>query len=225
MIHPRRPLVSSRMPKILPHKLSYIPQALGNKPFTLLDIGAGNGSPSTTKHFFPLCEYHGVDRENYENSQADFDVMTAYYQLDLTELQFDVIPDGYFDVIVMAHVIEHLHNGDEVIALLLSKLKPGGMIYIEYPGVRSTKLPSMRGTLNFYDDPTHVRLYSVSEVSRIVEAGGCRVVRAGTRRHWPVILLFPFALMHQTLKYGYVPGGVFWDLLGFAEFVVAQKSP
>ncbi len=165
-----------------------------------------------------------MDRENYENSQADFDVMTAYYQLDLTELHFDVIPDGYFDVIVMAHVIEHLYNGDEVIAGLVPKLKPGGTIYIEYPGVRSTTLPSMRGTLNFYDDPTHVRLYSVAEVSAIVQKAGCTVLKGGTRRHWPVILFFPFALVHQTLKYGYVPGGVFWDLLGFAEFVVAQKS-
>lgn len=34
----------------------------------------------------------------------------------------------------MAHVIEHLFNGDEVIPLLLTKLKSKGYFYIEYPG-------------------------------------------------------------------------------------------
>ena len=64
----------------------------------------------------------------------------------------------------MVHVIEHLHNGDKVLEGLLTKLRSGGVIYIEYPGIRSTRLPSMRGSLNFSDDPTHVRLYSVPEI-------------------------------------------------------------
>ncbi|NBV95614.1 MAG: methyltransferase domain-containing protein, partial [Actinobacteria bacterium] len=72
-------------------------------------------------------------------------------------------PDNYFDGIWMVHVIEHLHNGDAVIQHLLPKLKSGGFLYIEYPGQKSTTLPSMHGTLNFKDDPTHVRVYSVNE--------------------------------------------------------------
>jgi hypothetical protein len=82
----------------------------------------------------------------------------------------------------------------------------------------------MRDTLNFYDDPTHVRLYNVKEVSDIVSNAGCHVLKSGIRRHWPIILLLPLAIVHQTIKYGYVPGGVFWDLLGFAEFVFARKD-
>ena len=124
----------------------------------------------------------------------------------------------------MSHVIEHLHNGDQVIQGLIPKLKKGGYIYIEYPGLRSTKLPSMRNTLNFYDDPTHVRLYTVKEVSQILQQSGCSILHSGTRRYWPFIVLLPLTLVSETLKHGFVPGGVFWDLLGFAEYVFAQKE-
>lgn len=212
------------MSYIKPHKFIHFEKYFKDQPFNLLDVGAGSGSPTKTKEFFPLCNYHGIDRGNYRNSDADFKAMSAYYEMDLTELKFDVIPDNHFDVIVMSHVIEHLHNGDKVIQGLLPKLKKGGYIYIEFPGKKSLKLPSMRDTLNFYDDSTHVRLFSFQEVSEILKKNHFTILKAGTRRHWPVILLLPFALVHQTFKYGYVPGGVFWDLLGFAEFVFARKE-
>ncbi|MFN5920593.1 MAG: class I SAM-dependent methyltransferase [Bacteroidota bacterium] len=212
------------MATLLPHKFKYLRSKFRNKSFVLLDVGAGSNSPTTTKKFFPKCEYHGIDRGNYRNSDADFKAMDAYYEMDLTELKFDQIPNDFFDVIIMSHVIEHLHNGDQVIQGLIPKLKKGGYIYIEYPGLRSTKLPSMRNTLNFYDDPTHVRLYTVKEVSQILQQSGCSILHSGTRRYWPFIVLLPLTLVSETLKHGFVPGGVFWDLLGFAEYVFAQKE-
>ena len=84
--------------------------------------------------------------------------MTSFYEMDLTLLKFDALPDSFFDAIWMVHVIEHLRNGDEVLKNLIPKLKPGGHLYIEYPGIKSTKLPSMHGSLNFKDVCTHVRL-------------------------------------------------------------------
>lgn len=95
--------------------------------------------------------------------------MEKFYELDLTLLDYAAIPNNFFDAIMMAHVIEHLHNGEEVLPLLVKKLKPGGHFYIEYPGKKSTTLPSMYGTLNFKDDPTHVRLYSVNELKKVFE--------------------------------------------------------
>ena len=34
-----------------------------------------------------------------------------------------VIPDNFFDAILVVHVIEHLYNGDEVLKGLLSEIK------------------------------------------------------------------------------------------------------
>ena len=205
-------------------KFSFLKRAFGNKPFRLLDIGAGNHSATKAKSVFPNCEYHGVDLErDYNNSEADFKLMKAFYEMDLTRLDFAAIPDNYFDAVLMVHVIEHLHNGDDVIKGLLPKLKSGGYMYIEYPGEKSTRLPSMQGSLNFKDDPTHVRVYSVKELSALLAEKNCTVLKGGTRRNAWFILAMPFRIIKTWLTGKKLQGNIFWDLLGFAEYVWAKK--
>lgn len=192
--------------------------------FNFLDAGAGSHSASLTKQWFPLCNYYGIDRtRTYENDENDFKAMAGFYEMDLTRLEFSVIPDDYFDVLMMSHVIEHLPNGDQVIERLLSKLKKGGVIYIEFPSVRSTKFPSKKGTLNFYDDDTHCRLYSIQEVANILVKNRCTILKSGIRRDWVRILLMPLWIISSKIKLGYIAGGVFWDILGFADYVFAEK--
>ncbi|HET7000870.1 MAG TPA: class I SAM-dependent methyltransferase [Puia sp.] len=205
-------------------KFIYLKKSFGNKPFKLLDIGTGNHSASKTVFMFPACEYYGVDlNRDYNNSEEDFKVMKSFYEMDLTLLDFHVIPDNYFDGIWMVHVIEHLHNGDQVIEKLLSKLKVGGYMYIEYPGIKSTKLPSMHGSLNFYDDPTHVRIYSVKELTDLFNKTGCSVLKGGTRRNWFFILAAPFRILGHWVRGKKLIGNIFWDTLGFAEYVYVIK--
>lgn len=205
-------------------KVRFLQKAVSNQPFRLLDVGAGNHSPSKTKRLFPACEYHGLDlNKDYSYDADDESALAGFYEMDLTALRFESIPDNYFDYITMAHIIEHLHNGDAVIRGLAQKLKPGGHIYIEFPGKRSTKLPSMRGTLNFYDDKTHVRVYSHAEVGVILKDAGFSVLQAGIRRSWAYVLATPFQTAFALMRGKKVQGNMLWDLLGFAEFVFARK--
>lgn len=206
------------------NKFIFLKRAVSNKPFRLLDIGAGNHSASKTKRVFPQCEYHGVDLEKeYNNDAEDFKLMTAFYEMDLTKLDFSSIPDNYFDAINMVHVIEHLYNGDEVVKGLLPKLKNGGYLYLEYPGEKSTRLPSMHGTLNFKDDLTHVRVYSVKELSALLANNNCEVIRSGTRRNPWFIMAMPVRIIGSWARGKKLQGNIFWDILGFAEFVWAKK--
>lgn len=207
------------------NKFLFLKRSFGNRPFRLLDIGAGNHSASKAKRVFPQCEYHGVDLEReYNNDEADFKLMDAFYEMDLTKLNYTSIPADYFDGIWMVHVIEHLYNGDEVIRNLLSKLKHGGYMYIEYPGIKSTKLPSMYGTLNFKDDPTHVRVYSVKELTALFEQNGFRVLKSGIRRNPWFIMAMPFRIIASLVKGKKMQANIFWDLLGFAEYLWVQKK-
>lgn len=206
-------------------KFIFLRRSFGSKPFRLLDIGAGNHSATKAKRVFPLCEYHGVDMEkDYNNDQEDFNQMAAFYEMDLTKLDFKSIPDNYFDGIWMVHVIEHLYNADEVIKLLLPKLKMGGYMYVEYPGKRSTTLPSMHGSLNFKDDPTHVRVYAVKELSALFTANNCRVLSSGTRRNPWFMMAIPFRVVMSLVKGEKMQGNIFWDVLGFAEYLWVQKK-
>jgi SAM-dependent methyltransferase len=210
----------------LPFKFREIRRRFGNRPFSMLDVGAGNHSASLAKQWFPACRYAGIDRErDYHNDAEDFRAMDEFYELDLTSLAFEAIPDGSYDVLIMAHVIEHLSNGDEVLRGLLPKLKPGALLYLEFPGERSLHLPSMKGTLNFYDDDTHVRLFTAREVAALLESCGCTVLKAGIRRDLVRALLTPVRALTAWRRHGFVPGGVFWDLTGFADVVVAQMPP
>ncbi len=211
--------------RIVNPKFSFIRKFFGGHPFKLLDVGAGNHSAVKITSLFPYCEYYGLDIDRqYNNNEQDFGAMKGFFELDLTLLDYSIIPDRYFDAIMMAHVIEHLHNGDEVLPRLLEKLKPGGYFYIEYPGAKSLRLPSMRGTLNFKDDPTHVRIYSVPELRKLFEANGCTVLAGGTRRKWWYILGMPVRMADSLIRRGHLQGNIFWDLLGFAEYLEVRKN-
>jgi ubiquinone/menaquinone biosynthesis C-methylase UbiE len=207
------------------NKFIYIRKSFEKRPFRLLDIGTGNHSATKTKSVFPYCEYYGLDiQRDYNNSENDFSLMKEFYQIDLTKLNFSSIPDNYFDGIWIVHVIEHLYNGDEVIQNLFHKLKSGGYMYLEYPGPKSMKLPSMYGSLNFYDDPTHVRLYTVKELSEIFNSNNFTILRSGIRRNVWFLIAMPFRIIGHTLKRKKIPGNVFWDALGFAEFIWVRKN-
>jgi SAM-dependent methyltransferase len=211
---------------LLNYKFGFIKKSFGNNSFRLLDIGAGNHSASKTCFIFPTCRYFGVDlNKYYNNDQRDFEAAEKFYEIDLVQLDYRVIPDNGFDFIRMTHVIEHLINGDQVIINLLQKLEEGGYIYIEYPSRRSTRLPSMHGTLNFYDDPTHVRIYSLAEIRALLTSHGCIVLEGGTRRNWWNILAMPVRIIASLITTGKLQGNIFWDLFGFAEYVYARKNP
>jgi SAM-dependent methyltransferase len=206
-------------------KLRYLRRSFGSSSFRLLDVGSGNHSATRITDLFPACMYYGLDLDrDYNNDEEDFKRMKDFYELDLTKLDYSILPDNYFDGIWMAHVIEHLPNGDKVLPLLVQKLKPGGYFYVEYPGKKSLNLPSMKGSLNFKDDPTHVRVYSVPELSEIFINNNCCVLQAGTRRNWYYILSFPLRAIVSLVKKGYVQGNVFWDIMGFAEYLWIRKN-
>ncbi|RYY11172.1 MAG: hypothetical protein EOO04_35695 [Chitinophagaceae bacterium] len=81
----------------------------------------------------------------------------------------------------------------------------------------------MKGTLNFHDDSTHVRLYSVPELKQLFTGSDCTVVAAGTRRSWFYTLVTPARIPLRWIRGKAVTGNVFWDMLGFAEYIWAKK--
>jgi SAM-dependent methyltransferase len=217
--------ITQRLKASINFKFSFLKRSFGNGSFRLLDVGAGNHSASRIHKIFPACLYYGLDMTKlYNNSEEDFKVMQDFYELDLTKLDYSIIPDNFFDGIWMAHVIEHLHNGDEVVSKLLEKLKPGGYFYIEYPGKKSTTLPSMHGSLNFYDDVSHVRIYSVKELSEVFKRNDCTIIKSGTRRNWYYIAGMPVKIIASFITRKKMQGNIFWDLLGFAEFLYIKKK-
>ncbi len=191
----------------------------------ILDIGCGSFMPGIAARAFPRCVYHGVDIAPPKPEALRH--MSQFFRLDLTTTDFAEIPNGFYDAILMSHVVEHIMNGESVIQALAPKLKPNGIMFVEFPSVRSLGLPTGTGTLQFCDDETHVRVYEISEVANAMLRAGLTVVNAGTRRDWVRIALAPAAIPLQIrtlISTGHLHARGLWDILGFASFVVAIKK-
>ena len=212
--------------QLKPVRFRYYSGPFRKKSLKFLDVGCGDHSPTLTKKYFPRCEYHGIDRETYNNSEEDLKGIDKYYELDLVEDKLESIPSNYFDALNFSHVIEHLPNGLEVLDRLLSKVKVGGYVYIEFPGMRSLFLPRAEGTLNFCDDGTHVRVYTLQEIANVLLKHNFEVCKLGRRREPLRLLLSPLGILHSIyhrLRKGRLHSRGLWDLFGSAEYIFARK--
>jgi SAM-dependent methyltransferase len=220
----RPPAMSLRVLR-MPVRFKRIYRSYHGQVFNLLDVGCGPGSPSQTLNYFERCHYYAIDREARAYNDRNRALIRRFFELDLDRDPLDEVPDAFFDVILFSHVIEHLHRGLDVLASLTRKLKPGGVIYIEYPGIRSLATPHARRSrdcMHFCDDATHVRLYSAQEIVNVLLGRGMVIVKAGTRRDAARVLLSPAMFLVGVLK-GSPWNHWMWDLCGFAEYVFARR--
>lgn len=214
-----------------PFKFDRLDRWLKQNEIKVLDVGCGNHSPAQTKAFYPNCRYYGLDRSRaYNLDESDFKLMEQFYEIDLSIPEaIDKIPNLYFDCVIISHVIEHLTRAEEVLIKMVEKLKRGGILYIEYPREKSLSLPRLKGrifsgTLNFYDDPTHIRIHKLPHLKEFLFKQGCQVVDSGTRRSHKRIFLLPLYIIRSFLLTSTFDRGVFWDIGGFAEYLIVKKT-
>ena len=212
-----------------PMKFRFVRGRLALPSPRILDIGCGNGSPSVTKRWFPGCHYSGADIQRYRLSDADVAAMDDFYLLGADGSGYDAIPDASYDFVILNHVVEHMPAPAPIVAALCRKLKPGGYIWIAFPSERSLKLPhSVDETLNFYDDPTHVYMPKVSEITAILLANDVNVLHAGrSREGFFTALADWFKLAKRKVKKlftGKFSGRGMWYVLGFEDHVFGQRK-
>jgi SAM-dependent methyltransferase len=213
----------TKMSFFAPYKYKFIESSRSGGR-RVLEAGIGNDSPLMFFRYYKGYEYDGIDiTKECGLSPESLKLIGKFFLINLENEELNSIPDIYYDYVVIAHVIEHINNGEDVIARLSDKLKPGGVIYAEYPSERSARFPSMKGTLNFYDDPTHKRFYEIEKLKKILTESGCEIIGSGIKRDYLRVLGIPYMIIKSLFVRGYVRGSVFWDLLGFAEYIAARR--
>ena len=211
----------------LPVRLKSLYSRFSNHTFRLLDVGCGNHSPSITKKYFPQCEYHGIDRDRYNVNDKDMAMIDRFYRIDLDAEPLVEIPDAYFDAVMVSHVLEHLQNPISLVEQLCRKIRPGGVLYLEFPSLKSLALPSREGTLQFCDDSTHVHLPNPYEIANALFKSKLKIVKGGTRRDPIRFVAAPLFFLQNGIRriLGKKPRSKgLWDFYGFAYYIYAVKQ-
>ncbi|MDG7044433.1 MAG: methyltransferase domain-containing protein [Nitrososphaerota archaeon] len=192
-------------------------------PLRILDIGCGNHSPLKFHIHFTKRQmwYTCIDKEKYNIDSRDKIDKLFLIDLELTNI-LELINEK-FDVIYFSHVIEHLNNGFEVLEQLRMLQNSGGILYVETPSIKSLNLPKRKNsTLNFYDDPTHKRVYPLHEIISLLERNNYRIIKYGYRRDYRRIMIAPLGIFISIVRDGEINGSLLWDLTGFANYVLAM---
>jgi O-antigen/teichoic acid export membrane protein len=190
---------------------------------SILDVGCGNESPYLTKSNFPKISYTGIDilpLTPRSAKSADYFILSSAesFDSDIADIK------SMFDAIICSHNIEHCNNIEKTVSAITGRLKIGGSLYISFPSENTVRFPRRRGTLNYYDDPTHKSV--------------------PPNPIWMIKLLKQHNLDVVTLKIGYRPIFYFilgaiqepishlmrkvfigtWDFYGFETVIWARKS-
>jgi SAM-dependent methyltransferase len=130
------------------------------------------------------------------------------------------------DAITCMQLVEHLRDLTLLTREAARLLKPGGRIFFETPHPKTLSLPSLQGraagmfTLNFYDDPTHVRCVPVTALAECARGAGLEVVASGISRNWLFAASYLFYMFTGPSRRKYT-ARVHW--LGWSSFLIARR--
>jgi ubiquinone/menaquinone biosynthesis C-methylase UbiE len=190
---------------------------------TLLDLGSSDGE--TLGHMAELrpdLRFFAADKmgkpekypANCQFARADFDREKLPW------------PDASMHSITCMHLVEHLQSIDVLMREIARLLAPGGQVYFETPHPKSLNVRSPTGkaagtfTLNFFDDPTHVRVVPIETLAAAAQREGLTVVRSGISRNWLFAALYP-ALCFLPPSRKKFTSYIHW--LGWSAYLIARK--
>jgi ubiquinone/menaquinone biosynthesis C-methylase UbiE len=199
---------------------------------TVIDIGCANHSPKNHKEIRPDIVYNGVDIDrstlDAEDERAASQIVILPPSTFAPGLEAAFAPSRA-DLVTMKHVIEHVDNPFGTLRVAIRLLNAGGLLYLAFPSEKSLHSPSAQGTLNFYDDPTHVWLPDVQAILRTLKEHNLTVETLVTGWGHPLMSAVGFfeyraQRMRQTL-WGtpLVSSPFLWSLFGFETIVVARR--
>ena len=189
----------------------------------LLEVGCGNHSPEYVKGLRPDVFYVGIDVADYNTDEKSKEVADRYV-LTTGEYFAETIAnmDVMFDGVLSSHNLEHCNHPLETIDAICSRLKVDGRLYLAFPCEKSVEFPSRQGTLNFYDDNTHIYLPILRDVIKRLIQGNNLFIDFMAASYRPLIGRIFGAILDRFIKKR--NNSFTWLHYGFETIIWAHKK-
>lgn len=191
----------------------------------LLDLGSSDGE--TLGHIAELRPDLRLLAVDVAGEPQGYPAGCQFHRADLER---ERLPwsDQSVDAITCMHLVEHLRDLTMLLGETARLLKPNGRVYFETPHPKTVGLPSLPGpaagtfTLNFYDDPTHVRPVPVGALAQQARKAGLDIMGSGISRNWLFALAYPFFALRPSSRKKFT-ARIHW--LGWSAWLEARKPP
>ena len=185
------------------HYLSLIPGS--RRPLRVLDVGCAEGR--LLNAFFEMgCRCWGVEHPSYPSERFVKRDQIVYRKGDLNSLN---LPERFFDLIFLWHVLEHLDDPRSVISHLEKRLMPEGLLVLAVPNFSSLESKRFRQSWFHLDVPWHKYHFDASSLGYLAKAHGLRVSDRGTL----CLEQGPFGLFQSLLNAMGWPHNELYELL------------
>lgn len=145
----------------------------------VLDVGCGAGTLTRLLADECKADFVGVEPDPTRAGHAAQRGLKVYAGYLSPEVIREI---GLFDIALMADVLEHLPNPQEMLLLVREALKPGAAVIVSMPNVAhwSVRLRLLRGKFEYEPwgimDATHLRWFTAASAKALLSSAGFRVV-------------------------------------------------
>jgi 2-polyprenyl-3-methyl-5-hydroxy-6-metoxy-1,4-benzoquinol methylase len=148
----------------------YLPAVKEGK---VLDFGCGNGwTLDNLKQGGWDC--YGLDFD----SKAVEHCRSKGLKVNLGDIPSQNYPNNFFDAITINHVIEHVHEVDELLLNCYQKLKKGGKLVIATPNIENWQHHHYGRYWFQLDPPRHLHLFNIGNLEKIVKRNKFHVLKS-----------------------------------------------
>jgi len=189
----------------------------------LLDLGSSDGE--TLRHIAELRPDLRLFAVDLAGAPEAYPAGCDFQRADLERERLRW-PDASMDAITCMHLVEHVRDSTLLEREIARLLKPGGAVYFETPHPKTLTLSSPRGraagtfTMNFWDDPTHVRPVAIGGLAQRLRDAGLDVVGSGISRNWLLAAAWPVFFFRGPSRQRFT-AKIHW--LGWSAYLIARR--